>query len=174
MYKLTHAYPSSFLTGGVEAAVSIIVCSMSVVIPAVLRALGVGDPFMQEDTVALDLGTGTGVEIARTTSTMIELGFPSTRITEITDSDECEEVVGRTASRLRGSVDLGVKDSRIHQLSTQASDASLGNLTTKVTPIAGKYDITDSLLPVRSFLVVENGRDIEADVEGKGTGRDSA
>jgi len=52
---ISHALPnrqltvyafSSFFIAGVEVAVSIIVCSMSVVIPVILRALGVGGPFM--------------------------------------------------------------------------------------------------------------------------------
>ena len=47
--------------GGVEVAVAIIMCNMSIIIPAILRALGIGDPFMQEDTV--DPKSSTGVEI---------------------------------------------------------------------------------------------------------------
>ena len=38
-------YASFLFTGIVEVAVAITVRNMSVIIPAVLRALGVGDPF---------------------------------------------------------------------------------------------------------------------------------
>ena len=78
-----HVWFSSPL-GGVEAAVAIIVSNMSVIIPAILRTLGVGDPFMQEDTV--DLTFNTGIEIVRMTSTRIELGLQTSAGTAITDS----------------------------------------------------------------------------------------
>lgn len=56
-------------------AVSIIVCNMSVVIPAILRLLGVDDSFIQE--IAFDLSLST-VEIAHVVSLSIELGIPET------------------------------------------------------------------------------------------------
>jgi len=68
---------------------------MSVIIPAILRALGVGDPFMQEDTV--DPGLNTDVDIARMFPTMVELGLPTSRGTAITDSDESEGGIGTVA-----------------------------------------------------------------------------
>ena len=61
-----------------EAAVSVIVSSMSVIIPAILRALDFGDPFMQEE--AVDPSFDTGVEIARMNLTRVELGLPTTRV----------------------------------------------------------------------------------------------
>ena len=162
---------SSFFTGGVEAAVSIIVCSMSVIIPATLRALGVGDPFMREDTV--DPNLSTGVEIARITSTGIELGLPMSRSTAITDTDESEGAIGTTMSRQRVSIDLGAKDDRKHRLTTQVSDVSLGPRMAKVVPLA-ECDITDSLTQVRNgSLVVKENRDVEADVEEKNAKRNS-
>ena len=152
-------------TGGVEVAVSIIVCSMSVIIPAILRALGVGDPFMREDTV--DPNLSTGMEMARITSTGIELGLPMTRATAITDSDESEgTLAGMAVSRQRLSIDLGVKDDRKHHLTPQVSDASLGNVNmVKVVPLDDECDITDSLAQVRDLPVVKKHRDIEADAE---------
>jgi len=151
---------SSFFTGGVEAAVSVIVCSMSVIIPAVLRALGVGDPFMQEDTV--DPNLSTGVEIAHMTSTRVELGVPGTRGTGLTDSDESEGATGTVVSRRRFSVDLGTKDDHKYQL------------TTKVVPFADECHVMDSLARVRSLPTVEKDRDVEPDsFEEKNTKRNS-
>jgi len=93
---------SSLFTDGVEAAVSVIVCSISVIIPAVLRALGVGDPFMREDTV--DPNFSTGVEIARMTSTTrVELDLLGSRGTALTDGDESEGVTGIVVSLRRDS-----------------------------------------------------------------------
>jgi len=132
----------------VEAAVSIIVGSMSVIIPAVLRVLGVGDPFMQEDTVDPKFSTGFDIVMASTT-TRIELGL--SRRTVITDSDESEDTLDAMGSRQRNLVDLNVKNDEKHQLTTQASDGSLGNLkTAKVLPLADECDITDSLAQERS------------------------
>ena len=77
--QLTCIFFFSLISGGVEAAVSIAVCNMSVIIPAILCALGVGDPFMREDTVSTNFST---VEVARMTSTrveLVELGIPKSR-----------------------------------------------------------------------------------------------
>jgi len=152
--------PASLFTGGVEAAVSVIVCSMSVIIPAVLRALGVGDPFMREDTV--DPNFTTGVEIARMTSTTrVELGLPGSLGTALTDSDEFNGATGTVVSLRRDSVDLGTKDDREHRL------------TRKVVPFAVECDVTDSLTKVRSLPVVEKDLDIGAGAEGKNVKRNS-
>ena len=144
---------SSLFTGGVEAAVSVIVCSMSVIIPAVLRALGVGDPFMREDTV--DPNFSTGVEIARmqTSTTRVEFGFPGSRGAALTESDESKGATGTVVSLRRDSVDLGTKDDHKHQL------------TTKVVPLAVECDVTDSLTQVRSLPVAEKDPDSQAEVE---------
>ena len=159
------------LTGGVEAAVSIIVCSMSVIIPAVLRALEVGDPFMQEDTV--DLNLSTGVDVTRTDTTRIELGLPIPRGVVITDSDESEGAFGTMASR-RHSVDLNAKGDRRHLLTAQASDGSLGDSrTVKVLPLADECDITYSLAQVRSTPVATRDRSIEAGIEEERAKRNS-
>jgi len=116
---------SYFFIAGVEVAVSIIVCSMSVIIPAILRALGVGDPFMREDTVDPNFST---VEIVCMTSTKIELGLLKTGGTANTDSAESEGAVGAVASRRRATVDLDAEDDQEHRLATQTSDVSLRNL----------------------------------------------
>ena len=137
------------LSGGVEAAVSITVCNMSVIIPAILRALSVGDPFMQEDTVNTNFST---VEIARMTSTrieLVELGVPKTRGTAITDSDELEGATETAAFRRRHSVDSGAKDDRRHRLTTHASEVSLGDSKTmKTVPLAEEPDTVDSFAQV--------------------------
>jgi hypothetical protein len=152
----------------VEAAVSIIVCSMSVIIPAILRALGVGDPFMQEDTVEMDLSTS--IDIARI-GTTIELGLSIARDTVITDSDESE---GPTVSRRQDYVDFNGKDDRKHRLTAQASDGSLGNSkAVKVIPLSNEYDIADSPAQARSTPAVMIGRDIEADSEEERAKRNS-
>ena len=151
--------------GGVEAAVAIVVCNMSVIIPAILRALGVGDPFMREDTV--DPKFSTGVEIARMTSTRVELDFPMFRGTEVTDSTKSEEATGTAASRQRNSVDLDAKDSQKHRLVTaQASDEP--NLKPVDFELAvDESDITDSLAQARGLPVVRRDWDIEAGVGGR-------
>ena len=160
--QLTADMFSSFI-GGVSAAVAIIVCSMSVIIPAVLRALGVGDPFMQEDTVDPNFST---IEMARATSTGIELGLPTTRGTAITDSDESEETVDAVASLQRHSVNLYAKGDWKHQLTTQVSDGSLKNSsTTKAVPLADESSVTDSSVLVKSLLA--KLPDTEVDVEDK-------
>jgi hypothetical protein len=148
------------LTGCVEAAVSIMVCSMSVIIPAILRALGVGNPFMREDTVGVDLSTG--VDIVRINTT-IELGLTMARGTVITDSDESEGPMG---SQRRDYVDLNGKDDGKHRLTAQASDGSLGNSNTaKILSLANEWDITDSLAQARSTPVTTTNRDIGAIIE---------
>jgi len=130
---------SPSLTGAVEVAVAIIVCNMSVIIPAILRALGVGDPFMREDTVDPNFST---VEIIRMTSTRIELGLPVPRGTATTDGDGSEGASGTVA--FQDSVRLGVEGDHKHKLTAQASDLSLGDLKTKVPPLVGDPDIADS------------------------------
>ena len=145
-------------TGAVEVAVAIIVCNMSVIIPATLRALGVGDPFMQEDTVDPNFST---VEIVRMTSTRIELGLPKPRSTGTTDGDGSEGA-SRTVA-FRDTIGLGVEDYQKHRLAMQASDVSLGDLNTmKVVPLAGDSDTADSLTQARNLP-----HDTEADVENE-------
>jgi len=142
-------------------AVAIIVCNMSVIIPAVLRALGAGDPFMQEDTVDPNYST---IVMARMTSTRIELGLPTTRGTVITGSDESEGTIGAAESLRRHSVNLRVKGDREHQLTTQASDWS--STMTKVIPLADEPSVADSLVQVGSSST-KKWLDVEVDVEGK-------
>ena len=147
-------------------AVAVIVCNMSVIIPAVLRALGVGDPFMREDTVDPNFST---IEMARMTSTRIELGLPTTRGTAITDSDESEGTVGAVTSIQQHPVNFCAKDDRKRQLTTQTSDASLRNstsTTTKVVPLADESGDADSLVQVGGLPGKEQP-DIEVDVEDK-------
>jgi len=157
---------SSFLIAGVEVAVSIIVCSMSVIIPAILRALGVGDPFMREDTVDPNFST---VEIVRMTSTKIELGLPKTGHTTNTDSAESEGAASVMVSQRRVTVDLDAEDDEKHRLATQTSDVSLGNLKRMevVSELAGEPDATDSLAQVRSLPVVTKDQDVEAGIKGR-------
>ena len=135
---------------------------MSVIIPAILRALGAGDPFMREDTVDMNL-SNTSVDIARINTTRIELGFPIVRGTIITDSDESE---GPMASRRQDFVDLDMKDDKKHRLTAQASGGSLGSSKiAKALPLADECDITDPLAQVRSTPATTTDRDIEADIE---------
>ena len=154
----------SFFTGGVEAAVSVTVCSMSVIIPAILRALGVGDPFMREDTV--DPNLSTGVEIARMTLTRVELGLPNPRNAVVPDCDQPKGAIDTVAPRRRrNSVGLSAKDDQKHRLTTQASDGSLGSSSmTKVGSLAEECDTTDLSAQVRSLPAVREDRDTE---EGK-------
>lgn len=156
----------SFFAGGVEASVSVIVSSMSVIIPAILRALDAGDPFMQEDTV--DPGFGTSVEIARMTLTRVELGLPTTHAITVVGSND-HDGVARTMSpqELRRSIDLDEKRDRKHRLTTQTSDGSLGtSVMTKVVCQSDECDITDSRASqVRSLPVVK--KDAEVYDEGK-------
>ena len=151
------------LTGCVEVAVSIIVCNMSVIIPAVLRALGVGDPFMQEDTVEPNFSTG--VDIARMSPTRVELGLPTSRGTAIPDSDESEGGIGTMVHRQRGSTGLGAMDDRKHQLTTRASDVSLGDLSPTVAPLADESKNRDPLVRARTLPTVERDQGIEVGTE---------
>ena len=122
-----------------SVAVSIIVCNMSVIIPAVLRAVGVGDPFMQEDTADPNFST---IEMAHTASTRIELGLPKTRGTAVTDSDESDGTLDAAASLQQHTVNFNVKSDPKHQITTQASDGSLrDSSTTEVVPL--EVDIED-------------------------------
>ena len=140
---------------------------MSVIIPAILRALGVGDPFMREDTV--DVNLSSSVDDARINTTRIELGLSVVRGAVIADSDEFE---GPIASRRRDLADL--KDDKKHRLTAQASEGSLGNSKiVKVLPLVDECDITDSLAQVRSTPTVTTDRDIEADIEEERTKRNS-
>lgn len=143
---------------------SIIVCNMSVVIPAVLRVLGVGDPFMRDDT--MDPSTST-IEIARAPSTTIELTLPTSWRTALTDSDESQGTIGMVTSR-RGSVDLGVEDDQKHRLTTQPSDGSLGSFKSrKVVPLVDESDIADSLVQAGGSPAVRTDEGIEADARGR-------
>jgi len=134
-------------------AVSVIVCNMSVIIPAVLRALGVGDPFMQEDTV--EPNPSTGVDVTRMSSARVEFGLPTPRGTAITDSDDYEGgVIDTMVHQQGGPIDFGVKDDRKHQLTTQVSVASLRNSKSKVVPLADESKTTDSSVRARGFPTV--------------------
>lgn len=127
-----------------EVAVAIIVCNMSVIIPAVLRALDVGDPFMREDTVDPNFSS---VEIVRMNSTRVELGLPKVYGMEITDGGRSEGM-DRTVV-FQDSVGLGVGDDHKHRLTMQGSDVSLGDLNAaKVVPLAADSDVADSLTRV--------------------------
>ena len=158
-------------TAGVEAAVSIIVCSMSVIIPAVLRALGAGDPFMREDTVDMDLNPT--IHIARANTTSIELGLPMAHGTVITDSDESD---GPMASQRRDLVDLDLKDDKGYRLTGQASDASPENpRTVKDLPlVVHECDITDLSAEARTAPAIMTGWNIEAGIEEERAKRNSA
>ncbi|SRR5258705_5628043 len=134
---------ASFSAGAVSVAVAIIVSNMSVIIPAILRALGVGDPFMQEDTVDPNFST---IEMAPTTSTkIIELGLPKTHGTGITNSNGSEGDIDMVVFR-QHSGDLGVRDDHKHRLTMKASDMTLGSSNTKVTPLDDEPDAADSLV----------------------------
>jgi len=176
---LSHALLNSQLTvygfspfsGGVAAAVSVTVCSMSVIIPAIFRALGVGDPFMRTDTV--DPSFNAGMEMARMT-TGFELSLPTSHSTGVTDSTRSEGGVCTVGSRQRDPVDLDVKGDRKNRLTTQTSDGSLGNpKPTKVVPLADESDITDSLAQVRSLPAARKDQDIEGAIGGRHAKSDS-
>jgi len=161
-----------FSLGIPEAVVSVIVCNMSVVIPAILRVLGVGDSFMQEDTVTPNFGTD--IEIVRMSSGGIELSLPTSRSTEITDSTKSEGAIGAVGSREQALVNLDAKGDRKHRLTTQVSDGSLGNLEpTKVVPLVDESDITDSLAQVGGLSAVKKDQDIETGVGGRDMKSDS-
>ena len=142
-----HVRIYSLLTGAAEVAVAIIVCNMSVIIPAVLRALDVGDPFMQEDTVDPNFSS---VEIVRMTSTRIELGLPKTHDMTMMNGDGSEGS-NRTAA-FQNPAGPDVEDDNKHRLTAQASDVSLGDLEAgKIVPLAGDSDVADSLTQVRNL-----------------------
>ena len=155
-------YVSFLFTGTVEVAVAIIVCNVSVIIPAVLHAPGVGDPFMREGTVDPSHGS---VEIARMASTRVELvepGIQKTRGAAVTDSDESEGFTSAVVFRQRDSGGLGVKGEHKHRLTTQASDVSPGDSKTpKAVPFADEPDVTDLFVQVRGSPPVTGGRGIE-------------
>ena len=90
-------------------------CNSTVVIPAILRVLGVGDPFMREDTVGPEFSAA--IEAARFTSTRIELGFPTSYDREITDSCKSEGAISSVTSGQPDLVGSDVKDDRRHRLS---------------------------------------------------------
>ena len=162
-HRLTHIRFSSL--GGVESAVAIIVSNMSVIIPAILRTLGVGDPFMQEDTV--DLSFNTGVEIVRMTSTRIELGLQTSTGTAITDSSMSRGDTSMMTFQKRDLADSDTKDNQRHQLVTQSSDGSFGNsMLMKVEPLVVGSNIADPLTQVRSLPVAKKTQDIMTDVGG--------
>jgi len=160
--------------GGVEAAVSVIVSSMSVIIPAILRALDVGNPFMQEDTVGS--GFTTTVEVTRMTLTRVELGLPIARSVAVAGRTHSEAVIGTVMPRRRrDSVGLDEKDDQRHCLTTQASDGSLGTSeTTKIASHVDECDVSDpQAFQVRSLPVIKKRSDAEGDTEGKKAKRQS-
>ena len=156
--SLTYRERISFSSGGVEAAVSIIVCNSTVIIPAVLRALGVGDPFMREDTV--DPRFSTGIDIAPMTPAEVELDFPTSRGTRTTGSTEFEAVSTLLSRQQQHSIDLDVKDDPKHRLAAQISGGSLeDSKSTNVILSIERSSITDSFC----LSVAKKVRDIEAD-----------
>ena len=124
-------------------------CNSTVIIPAVLRALGVGDPFMQEDTVDPRF-TGTGLEIARTTFTGIELNLPTSGGAGTTDSDKSAGSISTVVSHRQGSVDMYPKSCEKHRLTTQALDSSLGCVKSAnpMLPVC-ESDVADSMTHCR-------------------------
>lgn len=137
---------------------AIIVSNMSVVIPAIFRALGVGDLFMREDTVDMDFST---MKMARTTtsSTRIELGLPKTPTTTVTNGDGTEGEIGMAVFRQRDSADFGTREDHKHRLTAQASDMSLGSSRMKVVLLVDESDVVDSLGRVGSLPQVDGGQD---------------
>ena len=147
---------------------AIIVCNMSVILPAILRALDVGDPFMQEDTVDPNFSA---VEIARMASTRlepVELSIPKVHDTTITNSHESEEVTGAVAFQQRDSVDLIVKEGL---LTTHTSDVSPEHSKAALlTDESDESDITDSLAQVRNLPLVGGDQDtVDEKVKGGST-----
>ena len=124
--------------------------------------MDVGDPFMQEDTV--DLNLSTDVDIAR-----FELGLPITcgTVTVITDSGEMEGALGTMALQQRDFVDMNVGIDKKHRLTAQVSDGSLGSSkTTKCMPLTdGRCDITHPVAQARGLPAVAMGQGVEADIE---------
>ena len=158
----SHAFPnarltayafSSFVTGTVEIVVSLLVCNMSVIIPAILRVLGAGDPFMREDTVVPNFSS---IEIAHAATTKIELGLPKTRGTAITDSSG----TGTMGSQQLRSADFDAKDDRKYKFTMQSSEGSLGNLSTgKPVPLGGDSDGADSLVQPGGLTAAKKHQD---------------
>lgn len=152
--------------GGVEAAVSIAVCNATVIIPAVLRVLGVGDPFMREDTV--DPNYSTRLDIVRMGSTRVELSLPTSGGTATTDSSKSESAIDAKEPPRQCSDDSCVKDIQKHRLTVRTSGGSLGGqkLTNILFPVGGSA-ISDSSCSPSSIKI---DRDIEAEAgrESKG------
>jgi hypothetical protein len=121
------------------------VCSMSVIIPAILRALGVGDPFMQTDSV--DPGSNSTIEIVGRSLTGVGLGPLITHVVAVTGSDEPEEAAGAvTPRKSRSLIGSDARDDQRCRLVTQIPDGSLGtSVMTKVISRTDECDITDSL-----------------------------
>ena len=141
---------------------------MSVIIPAILRALDVGDPFMQEDTV--DPGFTTTVEMARMTLTRVELGLPIVHVVRNAGNGDREAVNGSaTPKNRRDSVGLDEKEDHKHRLTTQISDGSLGtSVTTKIASHAGECEVPGpQAFEIRSLPATGKRWDPEEDVEGK-------
>ena len=158
-----------FSAGGVEAAVSIVVSSMSVVIPAILRALGFRDPFKQVDTV--DLVPATSIEIARTTLTMFELGLQVATITE--SGDNPEGGVSTVTPPKLNPAGLDTKHDQMHQVTAQTSDGSLGtSVTATVLSHPDKCEGTDSLALREgpSLHTIEKDGDTDTDSEERRKG----
>lgn len=150
--------------GGVEAAVSVTVCNTTVIIPAVLRLLGVGDPFMREDTV--DPKFSTSFDVAPMTLTRVEFTLPTSSGTRTTDSAKSEGGNGTVVFQQQSSVDSDAgNDQKYRPMTWRTSSGSLRNLKLMdvVLPI-DDADITDS--SCSPSPVVEKGQDLEA-----GTGR---
>ena len=145
---------------------SVIVCSMSVIIPAILRALDVGDPFMQEDTV--DPGYTTTVEISPMTLTRVELGLPTTHVPTVAGNNDRSRATSTAIPQKRDSVG-SVDEMRDHEhrLTPQNSDDSLGtSVETKVALHSDESDITDyRAFQVRSSPAIK--KDAEGDDEKK-------
>ena len=139
-----------YVLGGVESAVAIIVSNMSVIIPAILRALEVGDPFMQEDTV--DPKFSTGIEIAPATLTTIELALPTSSATDTTDSSKSRGEVTVVASR-RASHDLDTKDGRDYQLTMDGGSSK----SMRIELFADGPDVPDSLAQMKSLPRDQDG-----------------
>lgn len=147
---------------------SVIVSSMPVIIPAILRALDVGDPFMQEDTV--DPGFTTTIEIARMTLTRVELGLPVVHIVRNTGNGDREGVHGPASpKKQRDSVGLDEKEDQKHRLTTQFSDGSLGtSVTTKIASHDGECEVPGlQASEAGSVPAIEKQWDPEEDAEGK-------
>ena len=145
---------------------SVIVCSMSVIIPAILRTLDVGDPFMQEDTV--DPGFTTTVNIAPMTLTRVELGSPTTHVPAVAGNISRSTVTNTAIPHKRESIgSVGEMQGQKHRLMPQVSGDSLGtSVETKVALRSDECDITDyRAFQARSLSVIKG--DDEGDDEEK-------